>query len=87
MNISAPFIARPVATTLITLGVALAGILGFQLLPLLADQCGARLTLDSQGGTCARWHAGHGEDEGEGGRKGGQRKHGPSMRGSAVGWG
>ncbi|HEV8313944.1 MAG TPA: efflux RND transporter permease subunit, partial [Burkholderiaceae bacterium] len=34
MNISAPFIARPVATTLITLGVALAGILGFQLLPI-----------------------------------------------------
>ncbi len=34
MNISAPFIARPVATTLITLGVALAGVLGFQLLPI-----------------------------------------------------
>src|SRR6059036_1243654 len=34
MNISAPFIARPVATTLITLGIALAGILGFQLLPI-----------------------------------------------------
>ncbi len=28
--------------------------LGFQLLPLLADQCGARLTLDSHSGTCAR---------------------------------
>ena len=34
MNISAPFIARPVATTLITLGVALAGLLGFQMLPI-----------------------------------------------------
>ncbi|MFZ6756330.1 multidrug efflux RND transporter permease subunit [Undibacterium sp. Ji50W] len=34
MNISAPFIARPVATTLITLGVALAGVIGFQLLPI-----------------------------------------------------
>jgi multidrug efflux pump len=34
MNISAPFIARPVATTLITIGAALAGILGFQLLPI-----------------------------------------------------
>ena len=29
MNISAPFIARPVATTLLTLAIALAGILGF----------------------------------------------------------
>src|SRR5690349_10505725 len=29
MNISAPFIARPVATTLITLAIVLAGILGF----------------------------------------------------------
>ena len=34
MNISAPFIARPVATTLITLGIALAGLLAFQLLPI-----------------------------------------------------
>jgi len=34
MNISAPFIARPVATTLITIGLALAGLLGFQLLPI-----------------------------------------------------
>jgi multidrug efflux pump len=34
MNISAPFIARPVATTLITLGVTLAGVLGFLLLPI-----------------------------------------------------
>src|SRR5436189_1067113 len=33
MNISAPFIARPVATTLLTIGIALAGILGFRLLP------------------------------------------------------
>ena len=29
MNLSAPFIARPVATTLLTLGVLLAGIMGF----------------------------------------------------------
>ena len=33
MNLSAPFIQRPVATTLLTLGVALAGILAFRLLP------------------------------------------------------
>ncbi len=34
MNISAPFIARPVATTLLTLGVALAGVLAYPLLPI-----------------------------------------------------
>ncbi len=34
MNLSAPFIHRPVATTLITVGIALAGLLGFQLLPI-----------------------------------------------------
>ncbi|MDE2398549.1 MAG: efflux RND transporter permease subunit, partial [Burkholderiales bacterium] len=34
MNLSAPFIARPVATTLITLGIALAGVLAFGLLPI-----------------------------------------------------
>ncbi|MEO7208669.1 MAG: efflux RND transporter permease subunit [Steroidobacteraceae bacterium] len=33
MNISAPFIKRPVATTLLTLGVALCGIAAFTLLP------------------------------------------------------
>ena len=33
MNISAPFISRPVATTLLTLGIALAGILAFAKLP------------------------------------------------------
>ncbi len=33
MNLSAPFIARPVATTLFTLGVALAGVAAFNLLP------------------------------------------------------
>jgi multidrug efflux pump len=33
MNISAPFISRPVATTLLTLAIALAGILGFTKLP------------------------------------------------------
>jgi multidrug efflux pump len=33
MNISQPFIDRPVATTLLTIGVALAGVLGFRLLP------------------------------------------------------
>jgi len=33
VNISAPFIARPVATTLLTLGVALAGAAAFTLLP------------------------------------------------------
>ena len=34
MSISAPFIHRPGATTLITLGIALAGLLGFQMLPI-----------------------------------------------------
>ena len=33
MNISAPFINRPVATTLLTLGIALAGVLAFSKLP------------------------------------------------------
>src|SRR5271163_4996957 len=33
MNISAPFIRRPVATTLLTLGIALSGILAFVKLP------------------------------------------------------
>jgi multidrug efflux pump len=33
MNISAPFIRRPVATTLLTVGVALAGAIGFEVLP------------------------------------------------------
>ena len=33
MNISAPFIHRPVATTLLTIGVALCGAVAFMLLP------------------------------------------------------
>jgi multidrug efflux pump len=33
MNVSAPFIERPMATTLITLGIALAGIIAFSFLP------------------------------------------------------
>ena len=33
MNISAPFIHRPVATTLLTIGLALAGAIAFRLLP------------------------------------------------------
>src|SRR3984957_3894335 len=33
MNISAPFIRRPVATTLLTLAIALAGGIAFQVLP------------------------------------------------------
>src|ERR1700744_3321546 len=33
MNISAPFIKRPVATTLLTIGVALSGVAAFALLP------------------------------------------------------
>ena len=33
MNISTPFIGRPVATTLLTLGIALAGVLAFMKLP------------------------------------------------------
>src|SRR5690348_14629589 len=33
MNISAPFIRRPVATTLLTVAVAIAGAIGFTVLP------------------------------------------------------
>jgi multidrug efflux pump len=33
INPSAPFIDRPVATTLLTLGIALAGAIAFRLLP------------------------------------------------------
>src|SRR6478672_7532348 len=33
MNMSAPFISRPVATTLLTIGLALAGMVAFRLLP------------------------------------------------------
>jgi multidrug efflux pump len=33
MNLSAPFIDRPVATTLLTLGIALSGVIAFRLLP------------------------------------------------------
>src|SRR6476469_9729722 len=33
MNLSSPFVQRPVATTLLTIGIALAGIIGFRLLP------------------------------------------------------
>ena len=33
MNLSAPFIARPVATTLLTIGLALAGAVAFLKLP------------------------------------------------------
>ena len=33
MNISAPFVERPVATTLLTIGIAIAGLLAFKLLP------------------------------------------------------
>ena len=36
MNISSPFIRRPVATTLIMLGIALAGLVAFKLLPVAA---------------------------------------------------
>ena len=36
MSISTPFIHRPVATTLITLGIALAGLVAFRLLPVAA---------------------------------------------------
>src|SRR5580693_9228088 len=33
MNISAPFISRPVATTLLSVAVAIAGIIAFRMLP------------------------------------------------------
>ena len=34
MNLAAPFVARPIATTLLTLGVTLAGVVAFFLLPI-----------------------------------------------------
>ena len=36
MNISAPFIARPIATTLLAIAVLLAGALGYRVLPVSA---------------------------------------------------
>jgi len=33
MNVSAPFIYRPVATTLLTIAIALAGAIAFKVLP------------------------------------------------------
>ena len=33
MNLSSPFVRRPIATVLLTVGVALAGIAGFFVLP------------------------------------------------------
>jgi multidrug efflux pump len=36
MNCSAPFIRRPIATTLLTIGLALAGLLAFRMLPVAA---------------------------------------------------
>jgi multidrug efflux pump len=33
MNLSYPFIARPIATTLLAVGLAIAGIVAFNLLP------------------------------------------------------
>ena len=33
MNLSAPFVARPVATTLLTIGIALAGFFAYLKLP------------------------------------------------------
>ena len=36
MNISAPFIQRPVATTLLTIAIALSGVIAFRLLPVAA---------------------------------------------------
>ncbi|MEB0163603.1 efflux RND transporter permease subunit, partial [Glaciimonas sp. CA11.2] len=33
MNISLPFIQRPIATTLLTIGIALAGLVAFRMLP------------------------------------------------------
>jgi multidrug efflux pump len=36
MNLSAPFISRPIATTLLAIGLALAGIVAFRLLPVSA---------------------------------------------------
>ncbi len=37
MNVSAPFIRRPVATTLLTLAIVFAGTLGYFKLPLAAE--------------------------------------------------
>ena len=36
MNLSAPFITRPIATTLLTIALALVGIMAFRMLPVAA---------------------------------------------------
>ena len=45
MNLSGPFIRRPVGTTLLTLALVLTGIIGFRLLPVapLPDRKSTRL--------------------------------------------
>ena len=62
MNISAPFIARPVATTLLTIGIALAGIFAFFKLPVVAAAAGG--FPDHLGaGAVARRQPGHRGDQ------------------------
>src|ERR1035437_5454708 len=50
MNISAAFISRPVATTLLTLGIALAGAIAFRLLPVSPLPQGGFSTISVQAG-------------------------------------
>src|SRR3981081_4197550 len=50
MNLSRPFIERPVATTLLTLGVVLAGITAFVHLPVAPLPQGAFPTISVEGG-------------------------------------
>ncbi len=53
MNLSAPFIARPVATTLLTIGIALAGCLAFLKLP-VSPLPASRFSDDSGAGAASR---------------------------------
>src|ERR1700689_3013593 len=50
MNISAPFIRRPVATTLLTIAVAIAGAIGFTVLPVSPLPQGDFPTISVQAG-------------------------------------
>ena len=61
MNISAPFITRPVATTLLTIGLAVAGILGFRMLPVASLPQVDFPTIQVSAGLARREPRDHGE--------------------------
>ena len=61
MNISAPFITRPVATTLLTIGLALSGMLAFGLLPVSPLPQVDFPTIQVVGGAARRQPGDHGD--------------------------